>query len=88
MSTHAAYMKQYRIDQRDGLQPLRFIRLPAEPLLSMLEVLPGRRSKQVDKAMWRARRSGTFTFAQADELCVTILRRHPAELYGDLWWAA
>lgn len=31
-------------------------------------------------------KKGTAGVHQIDEMCVTVLRRHPAELYGDEWY--
>jgi hypothetical protein len=81
-------MRQYRVAQREGLQSLRFVYIDAAPLLELLEAMDVPRSKQLDKAIWRARRSGTFTLASADELCVRYLRVHPSYVFGDAWWAA
>lgn len=34
----------------------------------------------------RARRRGTMRYDIIDEICCRLLRLHPAEIYGDVWW--
>lgn len=37
--------------------------------------------------MWhRGQASGFITVSAADELCVHLLRMHPSEVFGDLWF--
>jgi len=44
-------------------------------------------SKRWQRAWHRAKKDGRITVSMADELCVHMLHMHPAEVYGDLWWA-
>lgn len=70
----------------DGLS-LRRLYLPAEPLLSMLDDVVLEPGSRIAKAKWRAQHSGTFTVGMVDEICVSVLRRHPCDVYGEAWWA-
>ncbi|HZT66136.1 MAG TPA: hypothetical protein VFA11_10145 [Acidimicrobiales bacterium] len=40
------------------------------------------------RSFWRARRAGRLSPELADRICIEVLRLHPAEVYGDQWWAA
>jgi hypothetical protein len=79
--TTAAYMRRRRLEGPS----LRNQRLLAAPLLALLSGIETG-SKRLNKTIWRAQRSGWISVAAADELCVVLLRRHPAEVYGDEWF--
>lgn len=40
-----------------------------------------------DKRLQRARKRGHMDRFDIDDFCITILRRHPSELYGKAWFA-
>jgi hypothetical protein len=41
---------------------------------------------RLERKWHRAAAAGRITVLAADELCCELLRMHPAEVYGDLWW--
>lgn len=70
--------------------------LPAGPLLKRLDRLELDRQPEETKPLTsgqrtlvsKARRTGRFTVAAVDDLCITILQRHPYELYGQEFYTA
>lgn len=42
----------------------------------------------VQRAYFRAARTGSLTLAAADHLAVALLGEHPATIWGDEWWEA
>jgi hypothetical protein len=76
-------------------------KLPAEPFLRQLRMLGGldgalgargihvtsREGDRFEAALRRARRRGWILASSADALCCELLGMHPAQVYGDDWWA-
>lgn len=60
-----------------------------EPLLVEQGVeLGSKQYERLRKAYRRNVERGTGDLHHVDEMCVAVLRRHPAELYGDDWYDA
>lgn len=38
------------------------------------------------RAWCRAQAKGWITVGMADEICVHLLKMHPAEVYQEMWW--
>lgn len=87
MTSRAEYQRLYVERRACGLTPLTQQRVPAESLLSALAAVQRRLPKSLEKAVWRARRSGSFTVLAADEICVGYLGVHPVDVFGAEWFA-
>lgn len=42
--------------------------------------------KTLARAWHRAESTGRITTGMADEICVNLLNKHPAEVFGEAWW--
>ena len=65
--------------------------LPAAPLLTAigdtdLNTLC-RGDENFRRAIHRAKADGRITVTQADRICVEVLHVHPADIWGDAWYA-
>lgn len=64
-------------------------RLPVEPLLLSLHASGITRTNHpLWTAIDRGRHNGYVSAASADRIAVRMLGRHPAEIWGEAWWAA
>lgn len=65
----------------------RFVRVPSQPFLALLETLgpqvPMAQSDARRRAIDRARFEGEITITQADELAMNVLGLHPCEVWTD-----
>lgn len=91
MLTPQELQRRLRVVERlEGLESLERVKLPAAPLLrhyGLLDtVLP--QGSPHRRTLIRAQATGSVSAATADELCVKVLQLHPAEVFGEVWWAA
>lgn len=74
----------------------RNTRLPAAPIVERVEARggiakvlgPRRLHPHLHRAYYAIRARGTVTASMADELCIRVLRLHPALVYGLDWTEA